>query len=272
MDTESFVSYMKIKNRSDRTIDHYLYIIKRIPKRYFLERDVKAFNKWLVESTNTVSIKSHMSSVYSMYLKSVGEKEKSSLVEKIEFKSKTVQDYIKEEHFNKILSVTKDKQMKLMLKVLYHTGMRRGILLNFTKDMLKKDRHQIFIYDENLDGNKAREQFMIYVPEDIFNELISYTKRLKIGDKDRVFVLRKSSGEEYPYQKNLFTQRVCALGKKAGFSWVSPHKFRHGFATRYRRAGKDVAVIQKVLGQKDPKALRRYDHIGGEDINREMEK
>lgn len=270
-DKKSFVNYMRMDNRSERTIRHYLYISERIPKRYFLDFDVKGFNQWLIKSSNTISVKSHISATYKKYLESVGEKELSRTVMPGKYESNEVIDFIKEEHFKKILSVTKDKQMRLMLKVLYHTGMRRGILLNFTKDMLDEEEHQIFIYDKNLEGNKSKDKFRIYVPEDIFDDLIAYSKKLKIGDKDRVFVLRKSSGEEYPYQGQTFTHKVCALGKRAGFSWVSPHKFRHGFATRHRRQGKDATLIQRVMGQKDPRALKRYDHMSGGDINKEME-
>ena len=39
---------------------------------------------------------------------------------------------------------------------------------------------------------------------------------------------------------------------------IHPHSFRHGVGLRARQAGYDIAVVQRMLGQKDMRSAERY--------------
>lgn len=62
-----------------------------------------------------------------------------------------------------------------------------------------------------------------------------------------------------PYVRRLI-RRVAAAAGIPGAEALSPHSFRHSFATNALAKGVPLHHVQDALGHKDPRTTRRYDH------------
>lgn len=81
---------------------------------------------------------------------------------------------------------------------------------------------------------------------------------------DTVFLLNNGK----PLTYNQAYERIRLYGEKAGITGVrvSPHTFRHTFATLYVKSGGDPFSLQRILGHHDISMVRKYVQLNNRDL------
>ena len=144
---------------------------------------------------------------------------------------------------------------RLVLKLLYQTGIRLSELINIKETAVDYSKKQIKVLGK---GNKER---ILPVSADIILELRTYVqeKRKVFKTFDAKYFLLTPKGKKiyggYVYQavKN-YLSLTTTIHKK------SPHVMRHTFATHLMNNGADLNAVKELLGHSSLAATQIYTH------------
>ena len=147
---------------------------------------------------------------------------------------------------------------RAMLELLYAAGMRVSELIELQPIDLDLQRGVVRIFGK---GSKERLVPLHDAAVMRMAEYLKIVRPLFTPVEDRVFLNRSGNG--------LSRQGVWKLVKRyaleAGIRKpISPHTFRHSFATHLLEGGADLRSVQILLGHADMSATELYTHVQSE--------
>lgn len=171
-------------------------------------------------------------------------------------KTVTLPKYLNKNEIEAIVESVSYKKHRLMLCLLYSTGVRRSELLGIRLADIDFKRNEIFIFGK---GKKERINYLAHNIISLFNEYLDEFK-----PREYLFEGRngKYSGSSL---YNVLKEAVRKAGIKRN---VTLHMMRHSYATHLLEAGVDISYIQALLGHKDIKTTQRYAKV----VNKELKK
>lgn len=150
-----------------------------------------------------------------------------------------------------------DKRNKVMLELLYGTGMRISELLNLSIHDINYTEQVILVQ-----GKGSKQRFVPYV--DSLTELLgNYLNQvrpalLKFKNTDLLF-LNNRGGK---LSRMGFWKILRKITLSAGIKQeVTPHTFRHSFATHLLEAGVNLRIVQTLLGHASLNTTQIYTHV-----------
>ncbi len=165
-------------------------------------------------------------------------------------RNKTLPDILSVSEIKKMIGSTSNIKHKLIIKLLYGTGLRVSEIINLKKENINFEEDLIKI--KLAKGKKDR---FVRVPSSIKEELQSYVKLI---EGNYLFESNRSG----KLTKKTIGKIVGNSAKKADIKKrVYPHLLRHSFATHLLEQGTDLRIIQKLLGHSDIKTTQIYTQI-----------
>jgi integrase/recombinase XerC len=149
----------------------------------------------------------------------------------------------------------KGQTEKLILKVLYYTGIRKAELINLKEYNIDKANSNIKVLGK---GNKER---VIPISNELSSEISFYLleKKRILGSTENNFVFVTVKGKPLNPKEvytiaNKYLSMVTTIDKK------SPHILRHSFATHLMNNGADLNAVKELLGHSSLAATQIYTH------------
>jgi integrase/recombinase XerD len=156
------------------------------------------------------------------------------------------------------LSKPEGTRNRAMLELLYSCGLRVSELVDVKLSSIHSSEGFLRVIGK---GNKERLvpvgsialQWIKYYLEKTRNHQV-----IKSGQEDFLFLNRRGSKLSRMMVFNIIRDLVVAAGIK---KQISPHTFRHSFATHLVEAGADLRAVQEMLGHASITTTEIYTHL-----------
>lgn len=247
---------MRIRNYSERTIETYVSMLAGLCKHYDLSPDkintnqVKDYLQYRIEehqvSTATVN---QMIGSWKILRRDVLGVTDDPIVLKRPRNVYKLPVILSRQEMISILQVNANVKHHTLLCLLYATGLRCSELLALR--FADIDSARMVITVRNGKGNKDRQVF-------IKQDLLDLLRKYYIQYKPEIYLFEgRKPGK--PYSETSLGVVVKNSAKKAGINKViSPHTFRHCFATHLIEAGVNLKVVQDLMGHSCIKTTLTY--------------
>ncbi|WP_085537540.1 site-specific tyrosine recombinase XerD [Massilibacteroides vaginae] len=164
------------------------------------------------------------------------------------------------------LSKAEGQRNRAMLEVLYSCGLRVSELTSL--------RYSDVYFDEEfirVEG-KGSKQRLVPISQTAIREIRNYLYdrnlvTVKKGFEDTLFLSRRGTALSRIMVFHVIKQQAELAGIKKN---VSPHTFRHSFATHLLEGGANLRAIQEMLGHESIVTTEIYTHIDREALRREI--
>lgn len=144
-----------------------------------------------------------------------------------------------------------------ILELLFATGIRVSELCSLHYDDVQLDLGEVRIF-----GKGSKERFVHIANSDVLKALYLYFESYKsvIEETGMFFVNRLNRPISDQSVRNIVKKYSSLAGIKAH---ITPHMFRHSFATLLLEEGVDIRYIQQLLGHSSIVTTQIYTHVAG---------
>ncbi|RYU79029.1 site-specific tyrosine recombinase XerD [Hymenobacter persicinus] len=156
------------------------------------------------------------------------------------------------------MSTNEGTRNRAMLETLYSSGLRVSELITLKLSNLYADQGFVRVTGK---GNKER---LVPIGRDALKYISFYLSGVRChldiqrGSEDTIFLNRRGTG----LSRVLVFTMIKALAAQAGIrKTISPHTFRHSFATHLIEGGADLRAVQEMLGHESITTTEIYTHL-----------
>ncbi|MHA2294888.1 MAG: site-specific tyrosine recombinase/integron integrase [Candidatus Hodarchaeales archaeon] len=263
---ENYLLYLEIeRGYSSKTIKEYAYDLQMFQR--FIQKDLDSTSSWDIRrflkhlkqdrGYSNTSVHRKICSIRSLF--KFLEKEKvvdHNPAASIETPKvpKSLPKTVTVEEVKKLLDSTENLRNRLILLLLYSTGLRVSELANLSVDDVQFDEELIKVVRGK--GSKDR---VVPLNINVATLLKKYIEQTTNSRRDNSAFINKYGSGLTPRS----IQRIVkGCKERAGLDKkVTPHVLRHAFATHLIEGGVDIRLIQELLGHSSLSTTQIYTHV-----------
>ena len=276
---KGFKAYLQLeKSLSDNSVEAYLHDIEKLttfllateqkkdPSKLDL-KTLQEFVKWVAELGMTASSQARIiSGIKGFYkyclLENITNTDPTALLDAPKLKRK-LPDILSFEEIENIisqidLSKPEGTRNKAIVETMYSCGLRVSEVINLQISCLFFDVGFIRVIGK---GNKER---LVPIGSDaikyitLYHDTIRKQVAIKKGSEDFLFLSKHGT----LLSRIMIFYIIKDLVLKAGIKKnISPHSFRHSFATHLVEGGADLRAVQEMLGHESITTTEIYTHL-----------
>ena len=287
---KGFKAYLQLeRSLSDNSVEAYLSDIEKLtaylqssgnlksPSEIEL-KDLQGFIKWIAElgmlQSSQARIISGLRTFYKYcLLEDITKVDPTTLLEAPKL-MRQLPDTLSFSEIEQIigqidLSTPEGTRNKAILETLYSCGLRVSELVNLKLSQLYLDVGFIRVVGK---GNKER---LVPIGSDATKFINIYRSNVRVhqmiqpGEEDILFLNKRG----HRLTRVMIFLIIKDLVKKTGIKkTISPHTFRHSFATHLVEGGADLRAVQEMLGHESITTTEIYTHLDREFLRKTLER
>ncbi len=279
---KGYRAYLQLeKSLADNSVEAYAADIEKLTQFLQAEhitknppdidaKDLQRFLRWITElgmtATSQARILSGLRSFYKYcLLEQISKTDPTLLLESPKLK-RSLPDVLSFDEIERIigaidLSKPEGERNKAILETMYSCGLRVSEVVNLRISALYLDIGFIRVIGK---GDKER---LIPIGQaaikqvKLYHDLSRVHIPIKAGNEDILFLNRRGS----KLSRVMIFLMLKELVKKTGITKnISPHTFRHSFATHLVEGGADLRAVQEMLGHESITTTEIYTHLDRE--------
>lgn len=285
---KGFKAWLRLeKSLSDHSVEAYLHDIERLTQFLQLQgwmftpeqlstEHLQQFIRWIAElgmtQTSQARILSGLRSFYAYcQAEQLIREDPTALLESPKLK-RTLPDTLSFAEIELIIgaidrSKPEGERNKAILETMYSCGLRVSEVTGLQLSCLFMESGFIRVIGK---GNKER---LVPIGENAIAQLgiyLEHTRRFQAitpGNEDIVFLNRRGAA----LSRVMIFIMIRDLAAKAGIKKnISPHTFRHSFATHLVEGGADLRAVQEMLGHESITTTEIYTHLDREFLRKTL--
>lgn len=270
---ENYITSLKDNNYSQNTIKTYSSIIHKFTTYlknqiaiYNEKEFIKFFNGYIIHLKQVKNVSQNYIYLVTVVIKKFLEFNNIYFLDSIAIpkRTKPSPNFLTQKEVKQLLdSITWDENLdsdfrvitkirdKLIVTLLYSSGLRVSELINLTIDDVNFEEKQLSIV--------SRNNSRVILLDKSSNQLIQkYLK--KRTQKSKYLVVNKSGNQLTPRYVQLMIKKY---GNESGIKKkITPHILRHSYATHLLEQGVNIKIIQEILGHSNLSTTQIYNqHI-----------
>lgn len=286
---KGFKAYLQLeRSLSDNSVKAYLSDLDKLTQ-FLLSNDLKKspseielthlqqFVKWIAElgmmQTSQARIISALRTFYKYcLLEDISTVDPTSLLEAPKL-ARALPDVLSFEEIEAVmaeidLSSPEGTRNKAILETMYSCGLRVSEVVNLKLSQLFFDVGFVRVIGK---GNKERlvpigSSAIKYIR--LYTDHVRNRQSVQNGEEDILFLNRRGKR----LTRVMIFLIIKDLVKKAGINkTISPHTFRHSFATHLVEGGADLRAVQEMLGHESITTTEIYTHLDREYLRKTLE-
>lgn len=276
---KGFKAYLQLeRSLSDHSVEAYLYDLEKLTEYLqatqeakapgdLLLKDLQQFVKWVSELGMTPASQARIiSGIRAFYKYCLQENivtiDPTTLLEAPKLK-RALPDILSFEEIEQLigcldLSTPDGSRNKAILETMYSCGLRVSETINLKISCLYLDVGFVRVTGK---GDKER---LVPIGRDAIKYIQLYKNQIRVhqqpqkGQEDILFLNRFGKG----LSRIMIFYIIKDLALKAGITKnISPHTFRHSFATHLVEGGADLRAVQEMLGHESITTTEIYTHL-----------
>ncbi|MGM5485284.1 MAG: tyrosine-type recombinase/integrase [Nanobdellota archaeon] len=243
----------RLRGYSGKTISNYVYHVARflewLGSKDLIKAVVKDYILVLSKRNYSSSTIRQIRASLAFFFKNVLGKDYMSDEVPAMKRKKTLPKTLPKDKIENFISSLDNLKHRLIVSLLYSSGLRVGELVNLKRTDIDTKRNLIFIRQ-----GKGKKDRVTILSENVKKDLLDH-------------LCRKDSSCDYLFEgrNGKYTVKSVQNILKRLDKGVTPHMLRHSFATHLLEKGVDIRYIQKLLGHSHLRTTSIYTHVSKKD-------